>query len=224
MNTTKAIIILVVFITGLILGYQQFVTRAPEESPEITQEVFVPLPKVESVGVGQTVQFGDLQITLNEVVQDSRCPVDAECIEGGAINTNITLSVGDVTEQIFYSSDSVPLVFEGYSLGIVNILPPRNSTETIEPGQYIVDFSLESLYPATEVIPSETPSQKEISPVGYACINAGGQWSPEFSECLGISGTVCGEIGGTWNECASACRNNPDAEVCTMQCVQVCEL
>ncbi|MCF7865274.1 MAG: META domain-containing protein [Candidatus Pacebacteria bacterium] len=58
---------------------------------------------------------------------------------------------------------------------------------------------------------------------GSACTAKGGQWSSQFKECLGVDNAVCTEIGGQFNECASACRNDPNAQVCTMQCVQVCE-
>jgi len=56
------------------------------------------------------------------------------------------------------------------------------------------------------------------------CEKAGGEWSDEFRECLGIDMDVCQNIGSVFNECASACRNDPKAEMCTMQCVQVCEI
>ena len=47
--------------------------------------------------------------------------------------------------------------------------------------------------------------------------------SIEYKECLGVDKKVCENIGGKFNECASACRNDPKAEVCTMQCVLICE-
>lgn len=56
-----------------------------------------------------------------------------------------------------------------------------------------------------------------------ACASNGGQWSSQFKECTGVGSAVCGNIGGQFNECASACRNDPSAQMCTMQCVQVCQ-
>jgi putative hemolysin len=53
------------------------------------------------------------------------------------------------------------------------------------------------------------------------CTNAGGRWTGY--DCEGLSAGQCQEIGGTFNECASACRNNPNATLCTLQCVQVCK-
>jgi hypothetical protein len=56
-----------------------------------------------------------------------------------------------------------------------------------------------------------------------ACESAEGNWIASAQECEGISPEYCQEIGGNFNECASACRNDPDATICTMQCVLVCE-
>jgi hypothetical protein len=55
------------------------------------------------------------------------------------------------------------------------------------------------------------------------CEAAEGTWVGEANECEYISQEKCEELGGTFNECASACRNDPEAEICTMQCVLVCE-
>jgi zinc transport system substrate-binding protein len=54
------------------------------------------------------------------------------------------------------------------------------------------------------------------------CIGFGGEWIEEHEECEYISENSCFEIEGSYNECASACRNNPDAENCIMSCVPVC--
>ncbi len=56
-----------------------------------------------------------------------------------------------------------------------------------------------------------------------ACLSFDGNWLEETQECEGMSQEQCSVLGGTYNECASACRNDPNAEICTMQCVQVCE-
>ncbi len=55
------------------------------------------------------------------------------------------------------------------------------------------------------------------------CEELGGSWVSDYEECEGISQLECIGLGGSFDECASACRHT-DAEVCTMQCVQVCSL
>lgn len=63
---------------------------------------------------------------------------------------------------------------------------------------------------------------KNPNPEG-ACLSFDGNWLSESKECEGMSKEQCETLGGSFNECASACRNNPKAEVCTMQCVMVCK-
>jgi len=55
------------------------------------------------------------------------------------------------------------------------------------------------------------------------CESLNGTFIEEANECEGITKDLCEAVDGNYNECASACRNNPDAVVCTMQCVFVCE-
>jgi hypothetical protein len=54
------------------------------------------------------------------------------------------------------------------------------------------------------------------------CESYKGTWVDSTFECEGISEENCEDLTGSFNECASACRNNPEAEVCTLQCVPVC--
>ena len=64
----------------------------------------------------------------------------------------------------------------------------------------------------------------EVSADGKACVAQGGSWDPQFKECVGIGETQCKAIDGEYNACASACRHSPDMTVCTLQCVEVCQL
>jgi len=58
--------------------------------------------------------------------------------------------------------------------------------------------------------------------IDQKCVEEKGVWLVEYGECEGVSQSWCQTNGGYFNECASACRHNPTAEICTMQCVPVC--
>lgn len=67
--------------------------------------------------------------------------------------------------------------------------------------------------------------EEEILPemmYGELCTMDNGEWDEEHQECLGVNEESCQAMGGMFNECASACRHNPEAQMCTMQCVVVC--
>ncbi|MFT4244503.1 MAG: hypothetical protein ACMXYB_03555 [Candidatus Woesearchaeota archaeon] len=51
-----------------------------------------------------------------------------------------------------------------------------------------------------------------------------GRWLEEFSQCEFSNPAVCSQMGGEFNECGSACRNDPDAQICTLQCVPYCDV
>ncbi len=56
------------------------------------------------------------------------------------------------------------------------------------------------------------------------CEDNGGVWyfDNDICEMNQLSKDECEKQGGEFNECASACRHDPKAEVCTMQCVLTC--
>lgn len=66
-------------------------------------------------------------------------------------------------------------------------------------------------------VPSDTSSQQQ-------CEIFGGKWLPDHNECEGLSQLQCQEVGGTFAECASPCRHDPNAEVCVQLCVPVCSI
>ena len=69
-------------------------------------------------------------------------------------------------------------------------------------------------------VPVESETTKGLQ---VQCKQLEGIWIDTAQECEGIGKDACDSMGGQFNECASACRNDPDAQICTMQCVLVCE-
>jgi hypothetical protein len=55
------------------------------------------------------------------------------------------------------------------------------------------------------------------------CATHGGKWLAKYQECEYVGKDWCQSVGGTFNECASACRHSAEPLTpCTMQCVPVC--
>lgn len=70
----------------------------------------------------------------------------------------------------------------------------------------------------------KTDEFSEISEQEFCEIVSEGKWIQEHRECEGISQENCSLVGGQFNECASACRHDPEAQFCIMVCVAVCKL
>ena len=74
------------------------------------------------------------------------------------------------------------------------------------------------------ITPPRNIDEPEYLPtIAEKCEISGGNWLADYSECEMINKEWCEENGGTFNECASACRHDSEAEICTLQCVFVCE-
>lgn len=77
------------------------------------------------------------------------------------------------------------------------------------------------------LIGENTALQKDVQrtvqiTLSQACTKYQGTWIPDFNECEGLTESICTQMGGQFNECASACRNDPGAEACIELCVPVC--
>lgn len=96
-----------------------------------------------TLGVGEKGILGDFSITFNKFVQDSRCPIDVQCIQAGAVNINVTMTDGVKTETKNFPSDEVPQTFGAYRISITNVQPNRMSKKEIDPKDYKITFHIE---------------------------------------------------------------------------------
>src|SRR5271154_1910279 len=70
---------------------------------------------------------------------------------------------------------------------------------------------------------SGTAQERDTAALAQACRNKSGTWLEKYQECEYADHQWCAATGGRFDECASACRHNPNpATLCTMQCVPVC--
>ena len=65
-----------------------------------------------------------------------------------------------------------------------------------------------------------TGSKSELQTL---CESNRGVWVEDALECEYLDQVICEENGGEFNSCASACRHDKEAQMCTMQCVLVCD-
>lgn len=133
------VVFVAVFVIAFYFG-QEYASIKQEIATDSHADVIISQTSEVTVGVGQTGRVGGLDITFNKFIQDSRCPIDVECIEAGAVNINVTLASGPHIETKNMPSDEVPYSFNEYQVSIANILPPRHSKEEIKPSDYKITF------------------------------------------------------------------------------------
>lgn len=115
-------------------------------------------------------------------------------------------------------------VLDGDTL-VVNFEPYQVAPYAAGPQQVRIPLkTLEALLQPPFLNMENLPEQRMKPMLQHkeSCEAAGGNWLSAYRECEGIGQSWCEQEMGRWNECASACRHDPDAEMCIMVCVPVC--
>lgn len=95
-----------------------------------------------SVGVGQTKFIGGVRVTLNKIVQDSRCPVDVQCIQAGRVDADITLVSDTDKETVTLYSDGKPHGFDSFLVSIVGVLPEAHTATKQDFSGYVLQIKV----------------------------------------------------------------------------------
>jgi hypothetical protein len=106
----------------------------PEQKPEPNNGEL-------KVGLGQSVSGLGVAIAPIAVVEDSRCPIDAQCVWSGTIKVRATLASSfGTSEQVFELGKAVTT--EGEVVTLVEVLPYPRAGEEIDPSRYIFHFQI----------------------------------------------------------------------------------
>ncbi len=95
-----------------------------------------------TLAVGATAFKSGLLITLNKILEDSRCPIDAVCIQAGRLLAELVLKSN--TEEATYTigTDKPALKFDVYTISLEAISPIPNSQESMESRRYVLTFKV----------------------------------------------------------------------------------
>jgi hypothetical protein len=97
-------------------------------------------PTMGTIHVGESVYVNGVLITVNEIVQDSRCPSDVQCIQAGNVVVLVTLKSDTDQETIELSSLNHPYLFDAYEVTIENVTPLANSLTVLAQSEYSIVF------------------------------------------------------------------------------------
>jgi hypothetical protein len=89
--------------------------------------------------LGQTVNVGGPRVTPLEVLEDSRCPMEARCIRAGSVRLKVRIVTGAGRAVREVASDKPLQVADG-QLELVGVMPPRSVRGPIKPGDYRFSF------------------------------------------------------------------------------------
>lgn len=109
---------------------------------EIPQEYSAPTAVL---GVSESALIGYVRVTLNEIIEDSRCPVDVECIQAGRVVVSVSLESDTDFEVGNISSDGTSLLFDAYRVSVVDVDPARVASHTPEEEEYQITVMVEDI-------------------------------------------------------------------------------
>jgi hypothetical protein len=173
-NLFTAIVVLLVVAAGIV-GYF-FITNGAMAplSPACTQEAKVcpdgstvgrsgpncdfaecptptaAIPETESTVavLKQRIMTNAMHITPLEVVSDSRCPIDVQCIQAGTVTVRALVEVGANSETVVLTLNKAT-TFVGKRLTLVSATPAKSSKQVILPTDYKFGFEVTDVEPAT---------------------------------------------------------------------------
>ena len=85
--------------------------------------------------LGEMVNLGGPKVTVLRVLEDSRCPVEVDCVWAGRIKVSVKIELGSKTTEGELASDQPLPVADGL-LTLVSATPAKSSQRTIAPGDY----------------------------------------------------------------------------------------
>lgn len=116
-----------------------------------------------NLGVGEKAEFQTGEITLMDVLADSRCPKEVQCIRAGEVKiglkyrNNSTSFTKDFT-LIYPKADEV--IIEGYKMEIVSVTPEK-TTDPIDKKTYRFQITVEQVE-GSKITPADTSSGKGL--------------------------------------------------------------
>ena len=94
------------------------------------------------LAVHQTAQMTaeNISVTFQEVLEDSRCPVDVTCIWAGLAEVSLQVAVSGQEREISLSTSPSEnsAVFENYTFWLISVRPVPRSDQNIDSSAYVV--------------------------------------------------------------------------------------
>jgi hypothetical protein len=89
-----------------------------------------------TLALGQTADFGPVNLTPISVDEDSRCPANVQCIWAGRVRVKVLVEPAGAEHAVFATLGQ-PLGVDGGTLLVEQVTPQRSSTAPIPPSHYL---------------------------------------------------------------------------------------
>ncbi len=90
-----------------------------------------------TLAIGEKMIVNGTIISPDKVLQDSRCPVDVQCIQAGTVTVHLTTGDSGATLTL-----GQPQTVAGMTIKLVSVTPAKQSKVTIVPSDYRFTFTI----------------------------------------------------------------------------------
>lgn len=105
----------------------------PDSAPE-------PQDNLARAALGERVYVDGPYVTPLEVLEDSRCPVNARCVWAGRVRVSVKIDLGSGSADYIIGNDEPLRIADGY-LSLDEIRPERVAGKPVAPAEYRFGFS-----------------------------------------------------------------------------------
>ncbi len=125
------------------IGIAVFVWQCLLSGASFAQESSHPkLGEEFELAVDQTAQITaeNISVTFQELLEDSRCPIDVTCIWAGLAEVSLQVSVSGQERELSLSTSPPEnsAVFENYTFRLIRVRPVPRSNQNIDSSAYFV--------------------------------------------------------------------------------------
>ena len=98
-----------------------------------------------AAAIGETVMVDGPQLTVVELLEDSRCPADVQCIHAGRVRVRVAVHLGAGDRMLDLTLGEPMPVADG-ALELVAVQPGRATAEAIASAAYRFSFRFDGGY------------------------------------------------------------------------------
>jgi hypothetical protein len=94
--------------------------------------------------IGDTIKSRGMRAMVTEVLEDSRCPQDVQCIQAGTVHVSVKGSYGLLSKTATFTlGQSVEM--RGYSVVLSAVTPEKTAGDTIATSAYAFTFTVKKI-------------------------------------------------------------------------------
>ena len=95
------------------------------------------------VKVGETKYINGVRITVNKIIEDSRCPIGVMCIQAGRLVASVTLKSDTDEETLNMEAGAKATAFDSFRVSLVSSSDVKRADKPIPPDEYKLVFKVE---------------------------------------------------------------------------------